>query len=104
MSGDDEDHKRGKQLGQFCTEPRDGICDDCPNRSGTGKKNYRKICKPRWSKQVFKRIVRRKRRNGGPFIMNKRYEAHHILCVSPVTKEFSAKRQLKAQLSRRSGA
>ena len=92
MSGDD-DHKRGDRIEKFCTEPRDTICGDCP-----GTKNYKDVCKPRWSKQVFKRLVKRKKKNGGPFVMEKRYEAHHILCVSPVTKELLGNKKIRGAI------
>ena len=81
MSGD---HERGMRKDQFCTVPCETICDDCP-----GTKNYIQVCKPRWSSHTFERLVNSK---DDPFVFDKKYEAHHILCVAPVTQELPGNR------------
>jgi len=73
------EHERGDRKGKFCTTPAEKICDDCP-----GTKNYIKVCEPSWVGETFKRLVRSKT---NPFVFDKKYEAHHILCVAPVTQE-----------------
>lgn len=80
MSGD---HERGATAGEFCTCPNESLCKDC---GGHGiKKNYRAICEPDWSDHTFERRVKKKGHKATAF--KKEYEAHHILCVAPVTEQ-----------------
>lgn len=71
------EHERGKREGQFCSVPADPKCADCP-----GSKTYIEVCKPDWNAHTFQRLVRNKIK---PFTFAKKYEAHHIACVAPVT-------------------
>lgn len=95
MSDSEGSHKRGKREGLFCTEPKDTICGDCP-----GTQNYKDVCNPTsWSGHAtFRRVVMRQEKNGGPFVMDKVYEAHHILCVSPVTKELLGNEDIRGSI------
>ncbi|NRF66447.1 hypothetical protein HLB44_05580 [Aquincola sp. S2] len=77
------DHDRGKREGQFCAVPANPKCDDCP-----GSKTYIEVCKPTdWFGHTFKRLVKAK---AGAFTFDKKYEAHHILCVAPVSEHLVA--------------
>jgi hypothetical protein len=76
MSSDD--HKRGGKKKGFCTQPSETKCDDCPC-----PKNYIEICKPGWAGHTFERLVQA---SSGEFVFDKKYEAHHIVCVAPVTE------------------
>ena len=66
-----KNHPRGERVKEFCATPGTPPCD-C-------KKNYITICRPAWASIVFRR--KRKRES-----FDKAYEAHHILCVSPVNE------------------
>jgi hypothetical protein len=83
-------HKRGKRKGQFCAIPCEKICDDCP-----GTKNYIKVCKPGWAAHTFLRLVKRAVKKGGSFTFGKMYEAHHVLCVAPVSQNLVSKRSIE---------
>jgi A nuclease family of the HNH/ENDO VII superfamily with conserved AHH len=61
---------------KFCSIRADSNCIGCPETGG----NYREVCGPDWAADaVYKQLYK-----GKP--IDKRHEAHHILCVSPVTK------------------
>src|ERR1700745_1793603 len=78
MSGD---HERGDRKGKFCTSPADPCCSDCPGKPET----YISVCEPKaWAAHTFRRYVKRKVNTGA---FDKKYEAHHILCVAPVTQD-----------------
>jgi hypothetical protein len=73
------EHDRGKREGQFCAVPANPKCSDCPE-----SKTYIEVCKPGdWFGHTFKRLVKAKT---GWFTFEKKYEAHHILCVAPVSE------------------
>src|SRR2546429_1328820 len=84
MSGE---HERGDRKGKFCTTPAAKICDDCP-----GSMNYIDVCEPNWSAHTFERMVKAK---ANPFVFDKKYEAHHILCVAPVTQELLGDKKIR---------
>jgi hypothetical protein len=74
-----DDHKRGSKKGKFCGIP--GNPCECGN-------DYIKICEPGWSSHTFARLVKAQ---GGAFSFQKKYEAHHVVCVAPVSSELIAK-------------
>jgi hypothetical protein len=78
------EHERGKREGQFCSVPADPKCSDCPC-----SETYIKVCEPTaWgSGYTFQRLVKAKLK---PFTFAKKYEAHHIACVAPVTSCITA--------------
>lgn len=85
------EHDRGKREGQFCAIPADPTCSDCPHKPTT----YIEVCKPKakgWFAHTFKRRVRRE---GSPFTFEKKYEAHHLVCVAPVSNELVSKTGIK---------
>lgn len=74
-----DDHKRGAKKEQFCGIP--GNPCECGN-------DYIKICEPGWSSHTFSRLVNAA---AGKFSFDKKYEAHHVMCVAPVSSEIIAK-------------
>ena len=85
------EHDRGKREGQFCAVPANPKCSDCPE-----SKTYIEVCKPRsWFAHTFERLVRAK---AGAFTFDKKYEAHHLACVAPVTKDLVAHPKIKGVL------
>lgn len=71
-------HDRGSREGKFCAVPAKPKCTDCP-----GSKDYIAVCEPpEWFDHTFSRLVSAK---VGPFTFAKKYEAHHVLCVAPVS-------------------
>lgn len=82
-----DDHKRGKRKKDFCTQPAKPKCADCPC-----PKDYIEICKPRWAGVTFERLVNAE---DGKFVFDKKYEAHHLVCVAPATKELLGKRGIQ---------
>lgn len=74
-----DEHKRGAKKGEFCGIP--GTPCECGN-------DYIKICEPGWSSHTFARLVKA---STGKFSFEKKYEAHHIVCVAPVSTEIIAK-------------
>jgi hypothetical protein len=80
MSGD---HERGAKKGQFCAVPASPKCGDCP-----GSKDYIEVCKPEdWFGHTFLRLVKAQ---AGAYTFEKKYEAHHLVCVAPVTQQLVA--------------
>jgi hypothetical protein len=73
------DHKRGEKKGKFCAVA--GTPCECGN-------DYFKVCKPGWAAFTFPRLVKAA---AGAFTFPKRYEAHHIVCVAPVSAEIVGK-------------
>lgn len=72
------EHERGDKKGQFCSIPAKPKCGDCPH-----PKDYIEVCKPTgWFDHTFKRFVNAK----DPFTFEKKFEAHHLVCVAPVTQ------------------
>lgn len=72
------EHERGDRKGQFCSIPAKPKCDDCPH-----PKDYIEVCEPSgWFEHTFKRLVNAE----SPFTFDKKYEAHHLVCVAPVTQ------------------
>jgi len=69
-----DDHNRGTKVGEFCTQP--GNPCSCGH-------DYIEVCKPGWASWTFKRRLRLK---SGTINFPKKYEAHHLLCVSSVTE------------------
>jgi hypothetical protein len=88
MSGE---HDRGKRKHDFCTVPASPKCDDCP-----GSKDYIEVCKPSWSAESFTRLVKAQ---AGAFTFPKKYEAHHLVCVSPATVELVAKKEIESVIA-----
>lgn len=78
-------HKRGISKGLFHGIPEKGGSCEYGN-------DYIEICKPSWGGFVFSRLVRRKLLP--VYVFGKKYEAHHILCVSPVAKEIGGKESI----------
>lgn len=77
------DHERGERKHNFCSVPAKPKCGDCP-----GSKDYIEVCKPPdWFGHTFLRAVNAKK---GAFSFDKKYEAHHIVCVAPVTSELTS--------------
>jgi hypothetical protein len=74
-----DDHKRGEKKGKFCGIP--GTPCECGN-------DYIKICEPGWGGHTFTRLVNAAE---GKFTFEKKYEAHHIMCVAPVSSEIIGK-------------
>ncbi|WP_341675042.1 hypothetical protein [Niveibacterium sp. SC-1] len=74
-----DEHKRGDKKGKFCGIP--GTPCECGN-------DYIKVCEPSWSFHTFRRLVRAE---SGTFGFEKKFEAHHVVCVSPVSSEIIAK-------------
>ncbi|GAA5182357.1 hypothetical protein GCM10025771_31460 [Niveibacterium umoris] len=74
-----DEHQRGAKKGEFCGIP--GNPCECGN-------DYIKICEPGWSSHTFARLVKAK---AGKFAFEKKYEAHHVMCVAPVSAEVIAK-------------
>ena len=78
--GDESKHKRGDYRAQFCAVPSVspcGIASDC--------ENYRDACKSETDTWADHSFLRKIKSLANPF--EKSYEAHHILCVSPVSKK-----------------
>jgi hypothetical protein len=74
------DHDRGDRKENFCTVPARPPCKRAQNCA-----DYIKICEPKsppWTGHEFFRYVKAQT---GPRVDDKRYEAHHILCVGAVT-------------------
>ncbi|HVS75710.1 MAG TPA: hypothetical protein VHE11_02170 [Steroidobacteraceae bacterium] len=85
MSGE---HDRGKRKHGFCAVPANPKCSDCPE-----PKTYIEVCKPDgWFEHTFKRIVRART---GTTSFEKKYEAHHLVCVSPCSVELVAKKEIE---------
>jgi hypothetical protein len=86
------EHDRGERKHQFCAIPASPKCGDCP-----GSKDYIEVCKPAdWFGHTFKRLVRKKT---GAFVFDKKYEAHHLLCVASVTKEVVSKAAIEGVIA-----
>ena len=82
------DHDRGERKAQFCAVPAKPKCEDCP-----GSKDYIAVCEPgEWFGHTFLRLVRAA---SGTFSFEKKYEAHHLVCVAPVSDELVAKEEIK---------
>lgn len=75
-------HKRGLAKNNFC-----GVPGDSPTACKCGN-DYIGVCKPHWANFTFMRLVKRKILPA--YVFGKKYEAHHILCVSPVAGEIIA--------------
>jgi hypothetical protein len=73
-----EDHQRGSKKNQFCAIP--GTPCECGN-------DYIKVCNPGWGEFTFERLIRLELKT---IAFGKKYEAHHLLCVSSVSKELVA--------------
>ena len=72
---------------KFCSIRANPKCGDCKQA-----KNYIDACKPAgWANYSYPQMV-----SGSP--TKKKYEAHHILCVSPVTDEIAGKSAIKAAI------
>ncbi len=78
-----DDHKRGSKKGKFCGIP--GNPCDCGN-------DYIKICEPGWVTHTFARLVKAE---SGAFSFQKKYEAHHVVCVAPVSSELISKSSIE---------
>ena len=79
----EDKHTRGTFKGQFCTQPAASPCGDCPG----GSTNYIDVCKSDtagWGAYSYYQL------RSGMKGYDKVFEAHHILCVSEVTKAFLA--------------
>ncbi len=86
------EHDRGERKHQFCAIPASPKCGDCP-----GSKDYIEVCKPGdWFGHTFARRVRRK---SGAFSFEKKYEAHHLLCVASVTGELVTKAEIEGVIA-----
>ncbi len=68
---------------KFCSIRANPKCGDCKQ-----PKTYVDVCKPGWSAFTYLQLV-----EGKP--TDKKYEAHHILCVSPVTDELAGNTTIK---------
>jgi hypothetical protein len=68
---------------KFCSIRANPKCGDCKQ-----PKTYVDVCKPSWSAFTYVQLVQGEG-------MDKKYEAHHILCVSPVTKELTGNTKIK---------
>jgi len=79
MSGE---HERGDRKEKFCAVPSKPKCEVCDQA-----KDYIAVCEPAWSSNTF---LRRVKASAGAFSFAKKYEAHHIVCVAPVTQELVA--------------
>lgn len=89
MSGD---HERGDRKHNFCAVPAKPKCGDCP-----GDKDYIDVCKPDdWFGHTFMRLVKAK---ANPFTFEKKYEAHHLVCVAPVTQELVSKKEIEGVIA-----
>jgi hypothetical protein len=75
------DHERGTREGNFCSLAAEKPCADCGQ-----SENYIEICEPQtsgWTADyAFARLVNSKIK---PFVFAKKFEAHHVACVAPVT-------------------
>ena len=86
------EHDRGDRKAQFCAVPSKPKCGDCP-----GSKDYIAVCEPSdWFGHTFVRLVRAKT---GTFKFDKKYEAHHLVCVSPVTDELVSKKEIEGVIA-----
>lgn len=86
------DHERGARKHNFCSVPAKPKCGDCP-----GSKDYIEVCKPAdWFGHTFLRMVKAKT---GTFSFEKKYEAHHIVCVAPVTSELTSKKEIEGVIA-----
>ncbi|HEU4486189.1 MAG TPA: hypothetical protein VFR96_11940 [Povalibacter sp.] len=86
------DHDRGERKHNFCAIPAKPKCGDCP-----GSKDYIEVCKPEdWFGHTFKRLVKAK---SGAFTFDKQYEAHHLVCVAPVTGEVVSKKEIEGVIA-----
>jgi hypothetical protein len=84
-------HDRGERVGQFCANPAETPCDDCSE-----SKNYVEVCKPgTWFSHTFERRVRAAK----AFTFDKKYEAHHIACVSPVNEVLYGNAKLRGAVA-----
>jgi len=89
MSGD---HDRGDRKHHFCAVPASPKCGDC-----TESKDYIEVCKPGdWFGHTFLRLVKAK---AGAFTFEKKYEAHHLVCVSPCSVELLAKKEIEGVIA-----
>jgi hypothetical protein len=80
MSGDCKAESATKK---FCSIRANPKCGDCKQ-----PKTYVDVCKPSWNAFTYVQLV-----DGQG--MDKKYEAHHILCVSPVTKELAGNTKIQ---------
>lgn len=81
-------HERGLSKGQFCGIP--GTPCECGN-------DYIEICNPGWNDYTFSRLIRRKK---GPWLtFQKKYEAHHVVCVAPVAQEIVSKKSIESVIA-----
>jgi hypothetical protein len=78
-----DDCKAESATKKFCSIRANPKCGDCKQ-----PKTYVDVCKPSWSAFTYVQLVQGEG-------MDKKYEAHHILCVSPVTKELTGKSTIK---------
>jgi A nuclease family of the HNH/ENDO VII superfamily with conserved AHH len=90
--------KSGSVPKKFCSIRADKNCAGCP----AGTKTYAEVCKPEvpvtaknWADVTYTQLVRTDK---GIRRDKKAYEAHHILCVSPVTKELVGNKTIKAAI------
>jgi hypothetical protein len=71
-------HERGSKKDKFCAVP--GTPCECGH-------DYIEICNPGWGSFTFERLIRLQLKT---ISFGKKYEAHHVLCVSSVSKELVA--------------
>jgi hypothetical protein len=87
-----DEHERGDRKHNFCSVPAKPKCSDCP-----GSKDYIEVCKPSgWFNHTFMRLVRKKT---GDVTFDKKYEAHHMVCVSPVTTQLTTKKGIQSVIA-----
>jgi hypothetical protein len=96
-------HKRGYREAKFCTSPADPPCkNDGSLPKVAGCAHYIDICKPKpsWDRKgfthAFRRVVRATKID--PYVFDKKYEAHHIVCVAPATKELLGNEKIKGAI------
>jgi hypothetical protein len=79
-----DDCKAESATKKFCSIRANPKCGDCKQ-----PKTYIEVCKPKgWGSYPYIQMV-----DGAK--TEKKFEAHHILCVSPVTKELAGKTSIK---------
>jgi hypothetical protein len=85
------DHERGDRKHKFCAVPSKPKCEVCDQ-----PKDYIAVCEPNWLGQTFERRVKAK---AGAFTFKKKYEAHHLVCVAPVTQELVANTAIEGAIA-----
>jgi len=75
----DDPHRRADPTVKFCTTRARPKCGDVSKCA-----DYIDVCKPNWSGHTFEKLVNAAT---GPRVDDKRYEAHHLVCISPATKD-----------------